>query len=154
EYFLPHDPHEKTIAIDPPPTCLPGCILPFILSIWHSDASGWYCAKKNSRGLDGRPLPRHFRQRIIQPSCHDPAGIGSMSEPRSFTTVGPEKGTILWKDRCGAIGVYAFPDTDTEHVNMPIGTAMGGAWDDLGRKTWRIVLKKGGELPGLWIVVD
>jgi hypothetical protein len=37
---------------------------------------------------------------------------------------------------------------------MPIGVAGGGAWDDQGRATWRLFLKKGGDLPGLWVVVD
>jgi hypothetical protein len=80
--------------------------------------------------------------------------MGTMDAATYFTTVGPKKGSILWKHRLGAIGVYPPPDSQSNRPYMPIGMAMGGAWDEKGRKTWRVFWKKGGELPGLWVVVD
>jgi hypothetical protein len=50
--------------------------------------------------------------------------------------------------------VYAYPSTDTEHVNMPIGMALGNRWDDRGRQLYRLSFRNGGDLPGVWLVVD
>jgi hypothetical protein len=77
-----------------------------------------------------------------------------MAEARYFTTSGPKRGPILWRDHYDAIGVYEFPSTDTEHVSMPIGMALGDRWDYQRRQLYRLTLKKGGDLPGVWLVVD
>ena len=48
-----------------------------------------------------------------------------MGEPRYFANIGPKTGPILYRDGHDAIGVHEFPDSDTEHLNMPIGIALG-----------------------------
>jgi hypothetical protein len=37
---------------------------------------------------------------------------------------------------------------------MPIGMALGDRWEDQGRQLNRLTLKNGGDLPGMWVVVD
>jgi hypothetical protein len=76
-----------------------------------------------------------------------------MGEARYFTTFGPERGPIFWKDGYGAIGVVSTLEPETLRERMPIGMALGGAWDDQGRATWRLIVGKV-ELLGLWVVVD
>jgi hypothetical protein len=68
---------------------------------------------------------------------------------RYFTNIGPERGPILYRDNYGAIGVLLAPDN-----HMPVGMALGFTWDDQGRQLYRLTLRKGGNRPGLWVVVD
>jgi hypothetical protein len=68
---------------------------------------------------------------------------------RYFTNIGPERGPILYRDHLDAIGVLSAPDN-----HLPIGMALGNRRDDQGRQLYRLSLHRGGDLPGLWVVVD
>ena len=68
---------------------------------------------------------------------------------RYFTNIGPERGPILWRDHLDAIGVLQAPDN-----HPPVGMALGAGWDDHGLQLFKLNLKDGGNLPGLWAVVD
>jgi hypothetical protein len=73
---------------------------------------------------------------------------------RYFTSNGPKKGAIMWRHNYEAIGVLAHPFDDLDGFALPIGMALGNRWDDDGRQLYRLTLKKGGDLPGVWVVVD
>ena len=68
---------------------------------------------------------------------------------RYFTNIGPERGPILYRDHLDAIGVLQAPDN-----HLPIGMALGAEWDDYGLQLFKLTLKDGGNLPGLWVAVD
>jgi hypothetical protein len=68
---------------------------------------------------------------------------------RYFTNIGPERGPILYRDHLDAIGVLSAPDN-----HLPIGMALGNRRGDQGRQLYRLYLHHGGDLPGLWVVVD
>jgi hypothetical protein len=68
---------------------------------------------------------------------------------RHFTNVGPARGPIFYRDHRDAIGVLSAPNS-----YLPVGRALGFTWDHHGRQVYRLTIKKSGDLPGLWIVVD
>jgi hypothetical protein len=37
---------------------------------------------------------------------------------------------------------------------MPVGMALGNRWDDHDWQLFKLTLKEGGAVPGLWVVID
>jgi hypothetical protein len=66
-----------------------------------------------------------------------------------YTTAGPEKGPILWKQLSHAISVV-----DEVGYHMPTGMALPLGWDDQGRTVWKLVMRSTGEVAGKWIAID
>jgi hypothetical protein len=65
-----------------------------------------------------------------------------------YAGVGPEEGSLRYRDVSDPIAVYEAPDT-----SVPIGRAECIGWDAAGSAVWRLVVPDA-EIESPWVIVD